>query len=49
MELFHPWYDTYLHNWKLEELGIIASNIINVLMTTYVEDSHFPLPFQIIG
>ena len=29
-----PWYDTYLHNCKLEELNIIEFNPINILITT---------------
>ena len=30
--LCDPWDNTYLHNWKPEELGIIALKLINVLM-----------------
>ena len=32
MSLWEPWYKTYLHNFKLEELGMIALKQINVFM-----------------
>ena len=34
MGLSTPWADTYLHNCKLEKLGMIALKPINLLMTT---------------
>ena len=34
MGIFDPWADTYLQNCKLEELGIIALKLIDVLRTT---------------
>ena len=30
MGLCEPWADTYIHNYKLEELGVIDFKIINI-------------------
>ena len=34
MGLCDPWYDTYLHKYKLAELGKVYLKSINVLMAT---------------
>ena len=40
--IFDPWDDTYLHNYKLEEHGMIDLNPINILMKTGGKKTRYP-------